>query len=165
MMTEDEWQYEAKTLKNTLLHHRDVVERFAENAFKFIPGFNARIETKELFEHILLGIEELSIKKDDLITKNKDLHSAIEKKSYNKSIIEEFCAGTMQWFPHLQTKYEVCNLTLSFYLNLGVTCILRLNCPFLASRSAAFSFPNLALKNGIILFVADLTSSVFQPAA
>jgi hypothetical protein len=117
-MTDEEWRDEAKAFRNTLLRHIEVVERFAEQALKHIPasaGLTTRIEAEELFDRIQEGIEELSRKKDSLAAENKDLHLVIAKKDNDKYNTEWFCAAAMQWFPHLQKKYEVCKNPFTFY--------------------------------------------------
>jgi hypothetical protein len=86
-MTEDEWRNEAKILHNTLVQHREIIERFAKEVFRYVPGFTARVEAveaEELFDRISEGIEELSMKKDALAAENKDLHLAIVKKCNEK---------------------------------------------------------------------------------
>jgi hypothetical protein len=104
------------------LHHKHVVEKFSGQVFEFIPGFTARVEAEELFDRILDGIKGLSIKKDNLIAENRDLHLAIAKKSKDKHDIEGFCAAAGQWFPQLQKKYEVCKVFLSSYPRMNVPC-------------------------------------------
>jgi hypothetical protein len=107
-MTDQEWRDEAKALKNTLLRHIDILQGFSERAFQFIPGFTARLEAEEIFERLLTGIETLSSEKDNLVTENKELRLAMEKIYYDAGIIDQFCAGAMERFPHLQKRYEVC---------------------------------------------------------
>jgi hypothetical protein len=111
-MSDQEWRDEAKTLKNTLLRHIDIIQGFSERAFQFIPGFTARLEAEEIFERLLSGIETLSGEKDNLVTENKELRLAKEKIYYDADIIDRFCACAMECFPHLQKRYEVCRFFL-----------------------------------------------------
>jgi hypothetical protein len=125
LMTDDEWRDEAKALRNKLLAHIEVLERFAEQALKQIPAgaefTTTRIEAKELFDRIQEGIGELSRKKDSLVAENKGLQLAIAKKDNDKYNTEWFCAAAMQWFPHLQKKYEVCKDPFTFYFECALS--------------------------------------------
>jgi hypothetical protein len=51
-MTEVEWRNEAKTLRDILLRHKEVVERFAGQVLKYVPGLPPRIEAEELFDSL-----------------------------------------------------------------------------------------------------------------